>query len=239
MAYSPINTNYRYVMNGEGNFFTSTDGGTTWTETTGFNGPNGNYLYGAKIIPSQIELGKVYVAGSGYSNPPVYVSTNNGASFNALSNGIPNTMVYNLAITPDDKLLFAATEVGPYVYIASNDQWYDLSEGSAPDQIYWAVDYLPLTKTARFGTYGRGIWDFVIDNNSSSINKITDNKLFIYPNPTSKILNIKNNTNEIFVYNISGKLMIKTYNNKINVSDWKNGVYIIRTKKFVKKFVKM
>jgi len=239
MAYSPINTNYRYVMNGNGDFFASTDGGTTWTETTGFDGPDGNYLYGAKIVPSQTELGKVYVAGSGYSNPPVFVSTNNGASFSALNAGLPNTMVYDMAITQDDNYLFAATEVGPYVYIAENNQWYDLSEGFAPDQTYWAVDYLPLTKTVRFGTYGRGIWDFVIDDNTTSINEITENNISIYPNPTSQILNIENNNDEISIYNLSGKLIIKTRDNKIDVSDWNNGVYIIKTKEFVEKFVKM
>ena len=239
IAYSPINTNYRYVMNGGGDFFTSIDGGTNWTETTGFDGPEGNYLYGAKIVPSQTNLGKVYVAGSGYSNPAVFVSVNNGANFSALNTGLPNTMVYDMAITPDDSCLFAATDVGPYVYISENNQWYDLSEGFAPDQTYWAVDYLPLTKTARFGTYGRGIWDFVIDDNETSINNITENKLFIYPNPSSKILNVRNSSGEISVYNLSGKLMIKTHENKINISDWDKAVYIVKTDKFIEKFIKM
>ena len=36
---------------------------------------------------------------------------------------------------------------------------------SAPDQTYWSVDFIPEINTARFGTYGRGIWDFVLDEN--------------------------------------------------------------------------
>ena len=36
---------------------------------------------------------------------------------------------------------------------------------SAPDQTYWSVDFVPEINTARFGTYGRGIWDFVLDEN--------------------------------------------------------------------------
>ena len=35
---------------------------------------------------------------------------------------------------------------------------------SAPDQTYWSVEYIDEINTARFGTYGRGIWDFVIDD---------------------------------------------------------------------------
>ena len=34
-----------------------------------------------------------------------------------------------------------------------------------PDQTYWTVEYVPEIYTARFGTYGRGIWDFVVDAN--------------------------------------------------------------------------
>ena len=36
---------------------------------------------------------------------------------------------------------------------------------SAPDQTYWSVEYIPELLTARFGTYGRGIWDFKMDEN--------------------------------------------------------------------------
>ncbi len=239
MAYSPLNPDYRYVMNGNGDFFTSTDGGTTWTQTNGFDGPDGHYLYGAKIIPSQVQPGKVYVGGSGYSNPPVFVSTDNGASFTAINNGIPNTMVYDMAITPGDEYLFAATDVGPYVYITNNGQWYDLSQGFVPDQTYWAVDYLPLTNTVRFGTYGRGIWDFVIDSTTISVNnKVSENGLYVFPNPANQILNIESNNNCVSVYDLSGKLMIETRKNRIDVSGWSKGVYVVKTAGFSQKFVK-
>ena len=32
-------------------------------------------------------------------------------------------------------------------------------------QTYWSVEYIPELRTARFGTYGRGIWDFILDEN--------------------------------------------------------------------------
>jgi len=74
--------------------------------------------------------------------------------------------VYELAGTPDDEYFFAATEVGPYVYIAEDEEWVDLAGISAPDQTYWSVEYIPELNTARFGTYGRGIWDFIMDDES-------------------------------------------------------------------------
>ena len=69
------------------------------------------------------------------------------------------------AVYLDDNIIFAATEIGPYAYLANQEEWFLLSGLSAPDQTYWSVDFIPEINTARFGTYGRGIWDFVLDEN--------------------------------------------------------------------------
>jgi hypothetical protein len=108
----------------------------------------------------------VIIGGSGYSNPPVYISYDHGETFTSLNEGLPNTLVFELAGTPDDAYFFAATEVGPYVYIVEDETWIDLAGISAPDQTYWSVEYIPELHTARFGTYGRGIWDFIMDDES-------------------------------------------------------------------------
>ncbi|MBT5077997.1 MAG: hypothetical protein HOM61_03720, partial [Candidatus Marinimicrobia bacterium] len=57
----------------------------------------------------------------------------------------------------------------PYVYDVYEEEWFDLAGLAAPDQTYWTVDYVPTLQTARFGTYGRGIWDFVLDDNYNII----------------------------------------------------------------------
>ena len=106
----------------------------------------------------------VVIGGSGYSNSPVYISYNHGETFFPLDHGLPNTLVFELVGSPDDEYFFAATEVGPYVYISEEEEWVDLAGISAPDQTYWSVEYIPELNTARFGTYGRGIWDFIIDD---------------------------------------------------------------------------
>ena len=54
-------------------------------------------------------------------------------------------------------------EVGPYVFDILDGEWYEMSGISAPDQIYWSVEYIPELMTVRFGTYGRGIWDFTLN----------------------------------------------------------------------------
>ena len=77
---------------------------------------------------------------------------------------MPNTLVFKIVGTPDDSYYFAATELGPYVYLSDEETWVDLAGISAPDQTYWSVEFISELNTARFGTYGRGIWDFIIEN---------------------------------------------------------------------------
>ena len=165
ISYSPIDSAYRYLLTENGKFYYSSDNGENWTMSLGFTGPESHYFYGSTIWASPLTLGKVFIGGSGYSNSPVYVTENHGQSFTAMNNDLPNTLVFQLAGTPDDEILFAATEIGPYAYSENDNRWYFLSGVSAPDQTYWTVDYIPEIYTARFGTYGRGIWDFILNEN--------------------------------------------------------------------------
>ncbi|MFI5264018.1 MAG: FlgD immunoglobulin-like domain containing protein, partial [Candidatus Kapaibacterium sp.] len=111
----------------------------------------------------------LWIAGSGYSNHPVFISKNDGRTFTPIDSGMPHTLIYGLAATEDEKMLFAATDVGPYVYSTEAGRWFDMSAGQAPDMVYWSVEYVPALKIVRFGTYGRGIWDFSIDQVKSSV----------------------------------------------------------------------
>ena len=165
MAYSSIDPSHRYALTYNGTFYYSTDDGNNWSMSTGFSGPESHYFYGSKILPSKTDFGRVVIAGSGYSNPPVFVTNNHGITFSNMSNGMPNTLVFDLASTESDNFIFAATAVGAFAYSTEDQEWSDIMGFSAPDQTYWTVEYIPDMHTARFGTYGRGIWDFIVSEN--------------------------------------------------------------------------
>lgn len=192
MACSPINSDYRYVMTDNGKFFRSSDAGVTWTMSN-VAGLGGHYLYGATIYPSHTTLGVVYVGGSGYSNWPAYRSSNHGQNFISMANGIPHTHIFELTGNFNDSLIFAATEVGPYVYVVAENKWYDMEGVGAPDQSYWSVEYLAASNTVRFATYGRGIWDFAISYPSVAIheNVVQQNNMNLYPNPATDQFRIR------------------------------------------------
>ena len=160
LAYSPVNTGYRYVMTTEGDFFFSKDAGSIWDQTQGFSGPGSHYFYGASIVASNNTLELLYVGGSGYSSTAVYVSNDNGVTFEDFDTGLPNTLVFELALSMDDSLLFAATELGAYVCKTWESQWYELGDSDLPDQAWWSVDYVDALDKVRFASYGRGVWEF-------------------------------------------------------------------------------
>lgn len=159
-AISPLASDVWYVATSNSGFFVSVDRGRTWRQTEDFEAPGGHYFYGANIVPSGTTPGLVYIAGAGYSTPPVWVSHDNGVTFAEMSEGLPPTLIYDMAASRDDRMLFAATQAGPYLYLADSGKWYDIAGSGAPDQTYWSVEYIDENGLARFGTYGRGIWDF-------------------------------------------------------------------------------
>ena len=165
MAFSPINNNYWYVSTENGEFFYSDNSGHSFTSTSSFTGPESHYFYGSSILPSPVDSQRIYIAGSGYSNPGIYLSVDGGQTFSPFDNNLPNTLIYDLACLPDESMIFAATEVGPYGYSINDEEWNNLSYNTAPDQTYWTVDYIDEIFTVRFGTYGRGIWDYTFQYN--------------------------------------------------------------------------
>lgn len=157
---SYLNPNKLFIATEDGTFFYTNNHGVSWNKTTTFTGPGPWYLYGACILNSRINDKVVWYGGSGYSNPPVFKSTDGGASFLPMSDGLPSTLVNEIIAVPGEAFLFAATEAGPYVYVTAENKWHPLSAANTPIQFFSSVEYIPSENTVRFGTMGRGIWDF-------------------------------------------------------------------------------
>lgn len=190
MATAPSNSNYWYVATDNGRFFYSKDAGESWEQSLNFI-VQGQFFYGQAIHVSQQNENIVYLAGSGYSNPAVFVSKDGGENFEPLNRNLPNTLVLGLAADPGEQFLFAATETGPFVYVQEDARWYALGAQCAPNHTYWSVEYIPTLGIARFGTYGRGIWDFTLDpmvNTTETVQAAS--QLRFFPNPADKWVQI-------------------------------------------------
>jgi hypothetical protein len=164
LAVDPHQPDTIYVAAEDGSFFYSYDGATSWQSTQSFKGPEPWYLYGSDILVSAKNKGHLWYCGSGYSNAGVYESANGGQSFTAMANGLPPTLVYEMAANLEETMLFAATEAGPYVCVLAEKKWYPMLGEIAPIQTWCTVEYVAKDNVVRFGTFGRGIWDFKIEN---------------------------------------------------------------------------
>ena len=149
-----------YVATQDATFFYSTNQGSSWTKNAA-NLPSTMIPWDIKSSVS--DPNKIFICGTGFSNSGVYQSSNGGVSFSALNGGIPSATFYEIALSDSENLLFAATSSGPYVYVFSTGQWYNLIGGTTPIVEFNSVDNVG-NNVMRFGTYGRGVWDFQMTN---------------------------------------------------------------------------
>lgn len=153
--------NRLYVSTQDAAFFYSTNQGTSWTKSATANLPSTMIPWDIKC--SKTDPDKVFVCGTGFSNSGVFQSNDGGDTFVSLNGSIPAATFYEISLSSNEEFLFAATSNGPYVYVFDNAQWYSLLGADTPIVDFNTVDVVSNT-VVRFGTYGRGVWDFEVTN---------------------------------------------------------------------------
>jgi hypothetical protein len=89
------------------------------------------------------------------------MTSDGGVIWEGMGTGLPNTLVLDLALGGEGLTdLYAAADAGPFGYDAEMGEWVGLLGTEGPLTTYWSVEWVPEIGVARFGTYGRGIWDF-------------------------------------------------------------------------------
>ncbi|MEM6771615.1 MAG: T9SS type A sorting domain-containing protein [Bacteroidota bacterium] len=127
-----------------------------------------------------------------------------------MSEGLPPTVVHGLVANASESLIFAATEAGPFVYVASEERWFDLSGQFAPTMRYYSVEFLEDRNLARFGTYGRGAWDFQVESLVSAEGPVAQaDRLKVYPNPASGFTNVEGSASGYRLYDVTGREVVR------------------------------
>lgn len=158
MAFSPADAQHVVAADDSGARHLSRDGGQTWTRSADDGaGAEGFRPMVVAAHPAQSET--FVVAGSGYGGASVRLSVDGGLTWSRFDQGLPATLVLDVCFFDEDTL-YAATEAGPWRWRRESGVWEPLAGESAPCTTYWSVEVLPLAGSVRFGTYGRGVWDF-------------------------------------------------------------------------------
>jgi len=162
VAISPSDPNRWYVVTSEGRFLASTDGGSSWTPSMNFSSKP-DYFNAMKILCDPNDPNHIVVAGNGYEQSGVVESVDGGLHFEDLGEDIPKTLFLDLAWQWDGDAIYAATHAGPFRLDLGTLKWQSILGQVAPQTLFWSVE--TLSDRMRFGTYGRGVWDFLRDAN--------------------------------------------------------------------------
>lgn len=161
---SPRNTAILWAGTDDGNLHVTRDGGKSWSNVAGKvpGVPKGTYV--SRVIASHHADGTAYATFDGHRSNDfgiyVFATTDFGATWKAIRNGIPdNKGVVNVIRehhrNPD--LLFAGTEYGAYVSFDRGANWTRLKM-NLPMVPVDDIAIHPRDNDLILGTHGRSIW---------------------------------------------------------------------------------
>ncbi len=175
LAFAPSNPQRAFAASDAGQLFVSDDHGLTWTVSSP-SVPGQHYFYGNAIAVHPLDADEVVIAGSGYSNPGVMRSIDGGKTWQPEISGLPQTLVYDITFAPNGTGdLFAGTESAAYHWDRDTGQWTNIGLNQAPITHFWSVEAVA-PQTVRYGTYGRGIWDYLVPEAPVSLGYCTAKK---------------------------------------------------------------
>jgi photosystem II stability/assembly factor-like uncharacterized protein len=188
LAESPIVPGVLWAGSDDGNVQVTKDGGKTWTNVTDkITGHPGYWV--SRIEPSNVSAGTAYVSVTGFRNddfrPLLWKTTDYGATWTSLANGLPNQSINTVREDPyNADLLFVGTDLGLYGSIDAGKSWMKITgsvmaaaggggrgggggfggggaaepRGVLPTTPVYDLKIHPRDHELILGTHGRGIW---------------------------------------------------------------------------------
>ena len=179
---SPIKEGLMWVGSDDGLVHITRDGGATWTNITPAGLPEWSMIN--SIEPSAFDEGTCYLAATRYKlgdfKPYLYKTTDYGASWTKITNGIDNEH-FTRVLREDPKrkgLLYAGTETGMYV---------SFNDGSSWQKFQLNLPIVPITDLAVkndnlvVATQGRSVWildDLTVLHQLDAASRSADHMLF-------------------------------------------------------------
>ncbi|MEO1257867.1 MAG: T9SS type A sorting domain-containing protein [Bacteroidota bacterium] len=250
LSESPIQQGLLYAGTVDANVWRTDDDGENWINIT--NSLPERYVTEVKASPTNVDW--AYVTHSGYKDnefiPRVHRSKDRGATWEDISNDLPDIAVNDIYILPnhEDSVLFVATDAGVYGSINRGENWTRMGN-NMPFVPSFDIDWNPFENTVIAGTFARSIMTYPIDSllfappvdTSTSTQNVVAQKLSleVFPNPATARINVRfpsstNTESEIVIFDKSGKLFLKQLITgevaELNVSALPPGEYFVKGK---------
>jgi len=165
IAESPLTPEILWVGTDDGNVQVSRDGGETWTEVgakiAALDSAPDDTTYVSRVVASASQPGTAYVTLDAHRDgdfaPYVYKTTDFGASWTPLHDGLPSGSVNVILEHPDDpQVLFLGTEHALFVSTTAGERWAEVAQ--LPTTLYDDLAIQPTTGDLVIGTHGRSLW---------------------------------------------------------------------------------
>jgi len=164
IAESPVTPGLIWVGTDDGKVWVTRDGGANWKDVTlnvaKAGGPADDWV--TRVHPSARFEGTAYVAKTGFRNddgrPFLYKTTDFGATWTAITSGLPDfqvNVVFEDRKNPD--LLFAGTDCGVFVSIDAGRNWSRF-KSNLPSIPVKDLLVHPRENDLVVATYGRGLF---------------------------------------------------------------------------------
>lgn len=178
---SPFTFGMLYTGSDDGFVYLTEDGGASWKKISD-NLPQG--LWVSRLIASEHEKSRVYVALNGYRNddfkPYVYVSDDKGVTWKNINGNLPDFPINVIIEDPkDENVLYLGNDNQVYVSFNKGASWEAFAEGLPKV----AVHDLVIQKEANdlvVGTHGRSIYRANISG-LQKYNKVKNDELTVFP----------------------------------------------------------
>ena len=240
ISVSAANTNIIYAGTDDGNVWISEDDGGSWTKIS----EDLPTRWISRVVADPVDSQVAYVCLSGFRQneymPHIYKTTDNGSSWEDVSQGLPEAPVNDLIIDPDNThKLIAATDVGVFYKDENTDNWLALSNG-LPRVPITDLSFHSSSNKLVAATYGRSMYvlDFSVGLEEEAI--IADISFNVYPNPASEVVEISMESYKapyiVELVSINGQIIYSESHDqektKIALSNLgiKSGVYLLSIK---------
>ncbi len=220
-----------YWASGSIKVFKSSNGGGSFEKITS-NLPITD-AYPTYLIVDEYDPDKLWITFSGYDTPhKVYKTINGGNDWINISLNLPQVPV-NCIIKDASSYngLYVGTDVGVFFICDTLSSWISYNDG-LPNVIVNELEIVD--DKLRAATYGRGVWETPIIQNSVITNVSTNkntNSFKIFPTITQNEINIlADNALKISIYTISGEMVLFRNNNDktISLNHLNPGIYIVK-----------
>jgi len=161
---SPSNPDVIWTGSNDGVVQVTVDGGVSWTDVS--TALPDRWVTAVRAHPTNVVAAFATISGYRWNEPlpRIYVTTNFGSTWTAITTGLPDAPVNDLVVDPaDGDRLFVATDVGVFNSRDGGGSWQVFGRG-LPNVVVTSLLIDERSATLLAGTFGRSVFAVSIDD---------------------------------------------------------------------------